>query len=140
MRAPRWWLLHVAVLAIVFAMLRLGLWQWHRAESGNGGIQNYAYAFQWPVFAVFGIVLWIRTMIEESRRDPDAPTTPVPGRPGVTPDASIIRHPGVRVGLTTPVVADDEDDPEVAARNAALARMNAATLAAHGRTPQSRRR
>jgi hypothetical protein len=53
-------------------MLRLGLWQWHRAESASGGIQNYAYAFQWPIFAVLAIVLWVKTLQYEVRRDPDS--------------------------------------------------------------------
>ena len=132
MLAPKWWLLHVTVLLVVAGMLRLGLWQWHRAESGSGGLQNYAYAFQWPVFAVFGLVLWIRTLVEESRREPTDATDQRP--PRVTPDASIIRQPGVRVGLTTPATAaSHEDDPEVAARNAALAAMNAASLAVESR-------
>ena len=134
MLAPKWWLLHVTVLLVVAGMLRLGLWQWHRAESGSGGIQNYAYAFQWPVFAVFGIVLWIRTLVEEGRRERTG--APDEQAPRVTPDAPIIRRPGVRVGLTTPTppaAADEADDPEVAARNAALAAMNAASLAVEGR-------
>ena len=65
--APKWWLLHLFVAAAVYGMLRLGLWQWHRANSSSGGIQNYAYAFQWPLFAVFGIVLWVKTMQDELR-------------------------------------------------------------------------
>jgi DNA-binding transcriptional regulator of glucitol operon len=132
--APKWWLLHVTVLLVAAGMLRLGLWQWHRAESGSGGIQNYAYAFQWPVFAVFGIVLWIRTLVEEGRREQTG--APAERAPRITPDAAIIRQPGVRVGLTTPVApatSDEDDDPEVAARNAALAAMNAATLAVESR-------
>jgi DNA-binding transcriptional regulator of glucitol operon len=59
---PKWWLLHVFVLAAVLVMLRLGLWQWHRANSASGGIQNYAYAFQWPIFACFALFLWVRTL------------------------------------------------------------------------------
>jgi hypothetical protein len=130
--APKWWLLHVTVLLVVAGMLRLGLWQWHRAESGSGGLQNYAYAFQWPVFAVFGLVLWIRTLVEESRRELTGTGDDRP--PRVTPDAPIIRQPGVRVGLTTPTTdASDAHDPEVAARNAALAAMNAASLAVESR-------
>jgi hypothetical protein len=132
--APRWWLLHVTVLLVVAGMLRLGLWQWHRAESGNGGLQNYAYAFQWPVFAVFGMVLWIRTLVEEGRREANGETGE--RAPRVTPDAPIIRQPGVRVGLTTPVDpdgTDEADDPEVAARNAALAALHAASLSAESR-------
>src|SRR4051794_20970133 len=100
-------------------MLRLGLWQWHRAESPTGGLQNYAYAFQWPLFAAFTLVVWIKTLIEELRRDPTTPRTAAlplpPDRDGV------IRKPGLRVGVTTSVPAVDDEDDEVAAWNARLA-------------------
>ena len=54
--SPKWLAGHLFVIAAVLVMLRLGLWQWDRSQSGSGGIQNYAYAFQWPCFAVFTIV------------------------------------------------------------------------------------
>jgi hypothetical protein len=124
---PKWWLLHVAVLAAVYGMLRLGLWQWHRANSASGGIQNYAYAFQWPLFALFGIVLWVKTMHEEVRRPAGADREPAAQLAGA-PEAEIIRQPGVRVGVTTRVHVED-DDAEVAAWNARLAALNARTAA-----------
>jgi hypothetical protein len=124
--APRWWGLHVGVTIAVLVMLRLGLWQWHRANSTNGGIQNYAYAFQWPVFAVLAIVLWFKTLQYEVRRDPDATEDdrPAPQRA----EADIIRQPGVVIGVRTPSVPvpDAADDPEVAEWNARLAALNAA--------------
>src|SRR5437764_1505608 len=114
-------------------MLRLGLWQWHRANSSSGGIQNYAYAFQWPLFAVFGIVLWVKTMQDEvrGRRGVDDRGSSPAAR--VAPEAEIIRQPGVRVGISTPAAEVDEDDPEVAAWNARLAALNAATAAMDSR-------
>ena len=131
--APKWWGLHVGVTLAVLVMLRLGLWQWHRAESASGGIQNYAYAFQWPVFAVLAIVLWVKTLQYEVRRDPDAveDDRPMPQRV----DAEIIRQPGVVIGVMTPTVPvpDAADDPDVAAWNARLAALNAAHTAAEGR-------
>lgn len=133
MLMPKWWLLHLFVLAAVLVMLRLGLWQWHRAESPSGGIQNYAYAVQWPLFAAFAVFLWVRTLIEEARRgrsgDDDGPRTP--GAP--TPHPGIVRQPGVRVGITTQVMPIDDDDAEVVAWNARLAALNAAAMAAESR-------
>lgn len=133
MLRPKWWLLHVTVIAAVLVMLRLGLWQWHRATSASGGIQNYAYAVQWPIFAVFAIVLWIRTMVEESRRD----RVPAPGEaaPRAMPQAEILRQPGVVVGISAPGKLAEDDDPEVVAWNARLAALEAA----HARV-ESRRR
>src|SRR3954469_1768992 len=125
---PKWWVLHVMVLLALLVMLRLGLWQWHRASSPSGGIQNYAYAFQWPLFAVFAIVLWVKTMQDEVRRPAGAPRGTTATR-SMTPDADVIRQPGVRVGISTPAVEIDEDDVEVAAWNARLAALNARTAA-----------
>jgi DNA-binding transcriptional regulator of glucitol operon len=130
--APKWWLLHLFVLGAVLGMLRLGLWQWHRANSPSGGLQNYAYAFQWPLFAVFAIVLWVKTLMEEVRRPADTPRGGV--APGVHPvEADIIRQPGVRVGVSTVVIEADEDDPEVAAWNARFAALNARTATTDSR-------
>jgi hypothetical protein len=123
---PKWWLLHVFVLAAVLVMLRLGLWQWHRANSASGGIQNYAYAFQWPVFACFAVFLWVRTLHEELRR-------PAAGRRTASvadmPEAEIIRQPGLRVGIRTPPIEVDADDAELVAWNARFAALSAADLA-----------
>src|SRR3954462_8705897 len=99
MLAPKWWLLHLFVAAAVYGMLRLGLWQWHRANSTSGGIQNYAYAFQWPLVAGFGIVLGVKTMQDELRGRRGAEhLDAMAGRVG--PDAEIIRQPGVRIGIS----------------------------------------
>ena len=69
--SPKWWGLHLLVLVLVLTFLRLGLWQWDRAQSPSGGIQNYAYAFQWPMFAVFGVVLWWKTLRIEAAGEND---------------------------------------------------------------------
>jgi hypothetical protein len=128
---PKWWLLHVTVLAAVLAMLRLGLWQWHRANSPSGGIQNYAYAFQWPLFAVFALVLWGKTMLEEVRRDPNA--VPIVPGPSASFTGEIVSQPGFRVGLSAPNPEAEADDPELAAWNARLAALDAVTTAIESR-------
>ena len=125
--SPSWLLVHLLVLLAVAGMLRLGLWQWHRAHSATGGLQNYAYAGQWPLFACFGLYLWFRTMQEELRGT---------GRSRLSQrievDADIQRANGVVVGLQTEVPVDD-DDPELAAWNARFAALNAATTAVEKR-------
>ncbi|HET6910650.1 MAG TPA: hypothetical protein VFH54_15055 [Mycobacteriales bacterium] len=129
---PGWCLAHLVVLIAVLVMLRLGLWQWHRAESPTGGIQNYAYAFQWPLFAVFAIVVWIKTLIEETHRDPESPRHP---RAQALPpeQAGIMRQPGVRVGVSTPRVETDPADDELNEWNARLAALNAAAASVESR-------
>jgi hypothetical protein len=130
--SPKWLAGHLFVIAAVLVMLRLGLWQWHRSQSGHGGIQNYAYAFQWPCFAIFAIVLWVKTIrLEAAELDEDgepATTSRLNARP--LPEPDIKRGPGVRIGISTVPTAPDEDDAEVTAYNAYLARLNARAVPA----------
>ena len=121
--SPKWWVLHIFVIAAVLVMLRLGLWQWHRSQSGRGGIQNYAYAFQWPCFAVFAIVLWIKTIRIEIDGPVEGATSRLAAKP--LPEPDIKKGPGVRIGISTTPEPVDADDLEVATYNAYLAKLNA---------------
>jgi DNA-binding transcriptional regulator of glucitol operon len=128
--SPKWWGLHLFVIVLVVVFLRLGLWQWHRAQSPSGGIQNWAYAFQWPLFAGFGIVLYWKTLkieiageADETGQLPRPLTSRLAALP--LPEPKIEHRPGVRVGISTPPLVIDEDDVEVATYNAYLARLNA---------------
>jgi hypothetical protein len=127
---PKWWLLHLLVVAAVLVMLRLGLWQWHRANSSSGGPQNYAYALQWPLFACFAIFLWVRTIHDEVRRPAGQARNAVDPH---APEADIIRQPGLRVGVRTAPVEVDEADEELAAWNARFAALNAQDASLRGR-------
>jgi hypothetical protein len=127
--SPKWWGLHLLVIALVLLFLRLGLWQWHRSQSPSGGIQNYAYAFQWPLFAVFGIVLYWKTLkIEAAGELDETGAAPRPlsrlGAPPL-PEPDIRHRNGVRIGITTAAQPVDEDDIEVNTYNAYLAKLNA---------------
>lgn len=127
----RWCLAHLALVAAVLVMLRLGLWQWDRANSATGGLQNYAYALQWPLFAVFATVVYVKTMLDDRQNASGAAVSRLdPSQSGVR------REAGVRVGVSTPVVPIDDDDVETQEWNARLAALNAAsarTEAARGR-------
>jgi hypothetical protein len=132
--SPKWWGLHLFVVVTVLVFLRLGLWQWHRAQSPSGGIQNYAYAFQWPLFACFGLVLWWKTLrIEVAGEADESGTSPRPlsrlAAPAL-PEPDIRHHDGVRIGITTAMQPVDEDDDEVNTYNAYLATLNARDAAA----------
>ena len=114
---PRWLAWHAFTLAAVAGMLWLGDWQFHRAESGNG--LSWAYTFEWPVFAVFGVVFWAKTIFDEMRPS---------GSGGRETDE--IELPG-GAGLPAPggsgqgvLAIRDEDDPELAAYNAYLSRLH----------------
>ena len=57
----RGWLLgHALVWTAVAVCLALGWWQAGRAAEGN--TLSWAYTFEWPLFAIFTIVLWVREM------------------------------------------------------------------------------
>jgi hypothetical protein len=61
----KWLLWHVTAAAGVAGMAWLGWWQYHRAIGGNG--LSWAYTFEWPLFAGFGVVFWARTIRDEFR-------------------------------------------------------------------------
>jgi DNA-binding transcriptional regulator of glucitol operon len=124
------------VLIAVLVMLRLGLWQYHRSQSGSGGIQNYAYAFQWPCFAVFAIVLWVKTIRLEISDDEETQTSRFGAKPFSEP--KITRLSGVRIGIMTTPEAVDDEDREVAEYNARLARLNARANAVEAGTFRQR--
>jgi hypothetical protein len=117
--SPRWLAWHAFVVAAAWGMLWLGDWQFHRAENGNP--LSWAYTFEWPIFVIFGVVFWAKTIVDEWRHQSAV------ARGGQ--DATS-RHSGDAVelpaGAHTPTAADDEaaDDPELAAYNAYLARLN----------------
>jgi DNA-binding transcriptional regulator of glucitol operon len=101
----------VVVLVLFVTFLRLGLWQWHSAVRTRSP-QNMGYALQWPFFALFGVAVWIRICRDAVRPRPE--TTPRPGRPTRRPPPE----------PATPAPVTDEEDPELAAYNRYLAKLD----------------
>jgi len=116
--SPRWLAWHAFAAAAAWGMLWLGDWQFHRAESGNA--LSWAYTIEWPIFTIFGVIFWAKTIVDEWRRQ----SAPAAG----LLSASALADDGLDLpaGAHTPGLADDEptDDPELAAYNAYLARLN----------------
>jgi DNA-binding transcriptional regulator of glucitol operon len=110
--APRWLAWHAFALVATLVMLRLGLWQWHRSEATHSA-QNLGYALQWPAFAIFALVVWFR-VCRDAVRPPPADAPQPPRRTAPEPAAAVV-----------PVT--DEEDPELAAYNRYLARLNEET-------------
>ena len=134
---PKWCLAHLVLAAAVLTMLRLGLWQWDRAQSSTGGLQNYAYALQWPLFAVFAIVVYVKTMLEDVRQDSTSGGRQPRARALPPEQAGVMRQPGVRVGVATGPIEIADDDEETLEWNARLAALNAAAEATESRrTPR----
>jgi hypothetical protein len=107
-------------------MLWLGDWQFRRAMAGNG--LSWAYTFEWPLFAGFGLVFWGRTIRDEFRL-----------RRGVTQPGSVsaaaAAASALPAGIGTRQIdrpGDDADDAELASYNAYLAKLNA-EVRGHGK-------
>ena len=111
--SPRWLGWHAFTVAAAIGMLWLGDWQFHRAEAGNA--LSWAYTFEWPVFAVFGVVFWAKTIHDEFRPPPD---------PGYADAVDLPAGIAAPNGAGPQAAAGEPDDPELAAYNAYLARLN----------------
>lgn len=102
---PRWLLGLLLTLIGAAVMVRLGMWQLGRGEARHS-LQNYSYALEWVLFAAFAVFCFVKLLRDEDRPgDADEPT------------ASVVLPP--------PAQAQPEDDEELAAYNAYLARLNA---------------
>jgi hypothetical protein len=130
---PRWLGWHAFAVVATIGMLWLGDWQFHRAESGNA--LSWAYTFEWPIFAIFGVVFWAKTIRDEFKPQAgpdDAAEVELPPGTGARPvtageaDGITLGHDARRAD------GGDEDDPELAAYNAYLARLNE-QVRGHGR-------
>jgi hypothetical protein len=124
---PRWWFLvtprwlawHAFAVLAVWGMLWLGDWQFHRAENGNP--LSWAYTFEWPIFTIFGVVFWVKTIMDEWRaRGGGAPRAAA--RAGEQSGAAVTLPSAAHTAASSDDVADAED-PELAAYNAYLARL-----------------
>jgi hypothetical protein len=118
---PRWLAWHLFAVVAVGGMLWLGDWQFHRAVGGNG--LSWAYTFEWPLFAAFGVVFWARTIRDEFRArhgidtvlDFSPPGQDLPG--------------GIGTQQANELAYDDSDDEDLARYNAYLAKLNRRTKA-----------
>lgn len=106
--SPRALLAHLGVLVAVGVCAAAARWQIHRAASGN--LLSYAYAVEWPLFAIAAVVMWWQLIHDHGHSGP-------PGHPPVVPPGAGARPPDPSVV-----------DPDLRAYNAELA-----SLAAGGR-------
>jgi hypothetical protein len=115
---PWWVAFHLLTLALVVSFIGLGWWQLSRAREGNA--LSIGYAFEWPVFAIFTLAVWAWLCRDAVRKEQGVPVTapPAPVSPDRVPDHLVlpVREPAT--------VADDSDDPQLAAWNRMLAEMN----------------
>ena len=122
---PKWLGWHVFVIFATAGMLWLGNWQLHRAEGGNA--LSWAYTFEWPLFAIFAVVFWAKTIRDEVHPPAEAESADGVGLPGGIP-----APPAGGAQPAGDTGEADEDDEELAAYNAYLARLTR-EVKGHGR-------
>jgi hypothetical protein len=105
---PKWLLGHALVWAGVAAFLALGWWQAGRALEGN--MLSWAYTFEWPLFAIFLVYMWVREIRLALGREPIAEPRPEKRGPVITRRA--------------PQAVQDEGDPSLDEYNRMLAWLN----------------
>jgi DNA-binding transcriptional regulator of glucitol operon len=122
---PRWLAWLGFVIAATAGMLWLGLWQFRRAESGNA--LSWGYTFEWPLFAAFAVVFYVRTVLDEVRGRRGAKAAPAEAS---TEEASTVQAStgDPADGLpgrppAAPAAAQEAPDPELDEYNAYLARL-----------------
>lgn len=131
----RWLGLHAAMVVIFVSFLGLGWWQLTRAEGGNA--LSWGYTFEWPLFAGFVVIFWVKMMRDEVReaREREAGEArretghPADGEPAAGPAKEPLTLPAGARARRSPATGaadpDDERDDELAAYNAYLAQLNA---------------
>jgi len=119
---PKWVAWHLIMVGSVWGMLALGDWQLHRAESGNS--LSWAYTFEWPIFAIFAVVFWAKTIRDEFH--PPAATGPADADIVLPAGAAVAaRHPGATAAPGDEADrATPEEEADLAAYNAYLARLH----------------
>jgi hypothetical protein len=133
--APKWLAWHLFAVVAIVGMLWLGDWQFRRAMAGN--TLSWAYTFEWPIFAVFGVVFWVKTVRDELHPAPAGAGQPeeisLPGGVPAGTSAPAGGHDGDGAGAgATDEAAAGPQDPELAEYNAYLAKLSS-QVKGHGR-------
>ncbi|HXS66893.1 MAG TPA: hypothetical protein VN767_28885 [Streptosporangiaceae bacterium] len=126
---PRWLSWHLFAVVAFVGMWWLGDWQFRRAISGNG--LSWAYTFEWPIFAIFGAVFWVKTVRDELHPSEPPPRREIvlpagiegPAGTGTAEQADADRVPAL-AGSKLAADDDGEPDPELAEYNAYLAMLS----------------
>lgn len=117
-----WLARHALAVVLIGGFLALGWWQISRALSGNA--LSWAYAVEWPIFAGFVAVIWLREARRAGGRGGSRPTA-TSDRPRAPAGTSPYRRP-VLTARRAPADADPgPDDPQLIAYNHYLAWLSA---------------
>lgn len=134
----RWLTRLVLLLVGVAGLCFLGWWQWSRAMSSTGSLQNLFYAVEWWVFAGIAVYGWCKLLGDElpgnqtarERRDATraAAVLAGAGQAAADDDWLPVSARTTRSTATGSQVADPEDaeaDAQLAAYNRYLAELDA---------------
>jgi hypothetical protein len=136
---PRWLSWHLFAFVAFWGMLWLGDWQYHRAIGGNS--LSWAYTFEWPIFAIFGAVFWVKTIRDELRPAPAAERDKIvlPASAGFAGEGPVVNGTELTAGVARDGDGPDRDsdegenDMELAEYNAYLAMLNREVRKTHGK-------
>ncbi|MFG2005419.1 hypothetical protein ACGFNU_40355 [Spirillospora sp. NPDC048911] len=107
---PGWLGLHAVAIVLCASFLGFGWWQYDRAQAGND--RSWAYTFEWPIFAIFVVVMWIK-MIRDDLSGDETRQAP-----------KVIEEPAAAAVKREIIARQEEEDPALAAYNRYLARLN----------------
>lgn len=135
---PRWLSWHLFAVAAVAGMCWLGLWQFQRAMAGN--TLSWAYTFEWPIFAIFGVVFWVKTVRDELHPAPEKRAMEVALPDGTATGTLHVAAAGTDAPAGRDAMTDDAAghadaamaDVELAEYNAYLAKLSS-QVKGHGR-------
>jgi DNA-binding transcriptional regulator of glucitol operon len=123
---PRWLGLHLLVLIAMAACVLLGRWQFDKALWGSGDLINLGYGLQWWSFDAIILYAWWRGARDSVRGGRPVATAPVAS----AADRAEPEPPRMKAASRRPAApVGDEDDAELAAYNAYLARLSARSRA-----------
>ncbi len=114
---PRWLALHAFTALVVAGCALAAWWQFTVAKDGSG--RSLGYALQWPAIGVFGLGVWAWLCRDGVR----AARAHGPDGDGADGDGAK-EAPAAPVRTTIVPAVDPEEDPELAAYNAMLARLH----------------
>jgi hypothetical protein len=120
--SPRWLAWHAFAVAAAWGMLWLGDWQFHRAENGNP--LSWAYTFEWPLFVIFGVVFWAKTIMDKWREQGGSVAPGAERPPDLIAGDDLSLPRAAHTAAASRADDDAADDPDLAAYNAYLARLN----------------
>ncbi|MGV1035995.1 MAG: hypothetical protein ACOYD0_03070 [Candidatus Nanopelagicales bacterium] len=93
--SPRWLAWHVFCVLLIAGLIGMGIWQWNVATAprtpggpANLNLRNLVYAFQWWIFAAFGVWFWFR-FIRDQRDAEIAVAAAVEGVDGAEGDREV---------------------------------------------------